>query len=543
MRLALTIIHILLINISLPLLGNSTGLSLQKEFEFADSLYSIQPDSSFIYYKQLEDKCYEINDTIRQIKCLQRMGFICYQQTRLAEALNYQTEALQLSKHIKSKTNTAKCLTNLSDVYLKLGHIKEGESYIRKAHSIYLDCFKEKEISQKTLLHSFINLAELAKKKKQFQTALAYIDTCLTITQANNYTYTVTANINRIKANTLSAIDKLDEALEILLPMDTYYNTISDTDSNQTYHFSNAILVSGQIGEIYSKQEKYNLGLKYLFKSLDLIDHLDKKMDYRLFVLNEITNIYKKQNQYNKAYKYRTEAYFYVHKNLKVSSNRSKEVLKVRNSYIEKIEAKDKELLASKLMLANKDKANLRLRVILLIGLVLTITTALLLWNKIIKRRLKNEKRLIQEKATEQDQVAQMELKYKNRELTSYSLQLIERDDLLDQLIEHIDKDKSRKAKSLKFARKRLDSDLWEEFEKRFVNIHQGFYERLTNKYPVLTTNDLKFCALVKLNLKGKEIARLLGMTEKSVHSARYRIRKKLELPSNDSLEEFLNEV
>ncbi|MBV1888269.1 MAG: LuxR C-terminal-related transcriptional regulator, partial [Urechidicola sp.] len=58
--------------------------------------------------------------------------------------------------------------------------------------------------------------------------------------------------------------------------------------------------------------------------------------------------------------------------------------------------------------------------------------------------------------------------------------------------------------------------------------------------HPTLTPNDLKSCAFLKLNLSSKEIAQLLNISPKSVEVKRYRLRKKLELPHNSGLSEYL---
>ena len=75
-------------------------------------------------------------------------------------------------------------------------------------------------------------------------------------------------------------------------------------------------------------------------------------------------------------------------------------------------------------------------------------------------------------------------------ELASYSLQLLERDDLLDQFTEYLQNDKSKNAKSLLTARKQILSNTWEEFDKRFVEVNASFYENLSKKFPDLSMGD-----------------------------------------------------
>ncbi|NJO89463.1 MAG: hypothetical protein HC831_11285 [Chloroflexia bacterium] len=58
-------------------------------------------------------------------------------------------------------------------------------------------------------------------------------------------------------------------------------------------------------------------------------------------------------------------------------------------------------------------------------------------------------------------------------------------------------------------------------------------------KYPDLTPNELKLCALTKLNLNIKETASLLNISPNSVKVARYRLKKRMGLSQDQSLTTF----
>ncbi|HZJ73189.1 MAG TPA: LuxR C-terminal-related transcriptional regulator, partial [Perlabentimonas sp.] len=65
-------------------------------------------------------------------------------------------------------------------------------------------------------------------------------------------------------------------------------------------------------------------------------------------------------------------------------------------------------------------------------------------------------------------------------------------------------------------------------------------FKKLLNKYPNLTTNDLRLCSYLKMNFSTKEIARLLNNSTRAVEISRYRLRKKLNLSHDENLTEFL---
>jgi DNA-binding CsgD family transcriptional regulator len=70
--------------------------------------------------------------------------------------------------------------------------------------------------------------------------------------------------------------------------------------------------------------------------------------------------------------------------------------------------------------------------------------------------------------------------------------------------------------------------------------MNEDFYHRLVSKYPQLTDNDRKLCAMVRLGLSSKEIASIVNISPKSVDMNRYRLRKKMDLVAEEELGNFL---
>lgn len=85
-------------------------------------------------------------------------------------------------------------------------------------------------------------------------------------------------------------------------------------------------------------------------------------------------------------------------------------------------------------------------------------------------------------------------------------------------------------------------ADDWAIFQTNFDRIHENFFRNLHLNYPELTSNDLRFCAYLRLNLSSKDIAHLMNISLKGVEMARSRIRKKIGIPSTKSLTEFMIE-
>ena len=84
------------------------------------------------------------------------------------------------------------------------------------------------------------------------------------------------------------------------------------------------------------------------------------------------------------------------------------------------------------------------------------------------------------------------------------------------------------------------DEENWTMFQANFDRIHENFFRNLKLQYTDLTSGDLRFCALLRLNMPTKEIAKLLNISTRGVDAARYRLRKKFNLLPEESLTDFL---
>lgn len=84
---------------------------------------------------------------------------------------------------------------------------------------------------------------------------------------------------------------------------------------------------------------------------------------------------------------------------------------------------------------------------------------------------------------------------------------------------------------------------IWHDFETRFEDAFDAFYKILLGKFPNLTPNERKLCALIRSGFSSKDIAILTFQNPQSVDVARYRLRKKLNLVNNENLTSFLLQI
>lgn len=70
-----------------------------------------------------------------------------------------------------------------------------------------------------------------------------------------------------------------------------------------------------------------------------------------------------------------------------------------------------------------------------------------------------------------------------------------------------------------------------------------AFITKLSKIYPELSSEELKLCTFLKLNMSTKEIAEIKSITIAGVNKSRNRIRKKFGLKPEHNLYEFLNQI
>lgn len=83
----------------------------------------------------------------------------------------------------------------------------------------------------------------------------------------------------------------------------------------------------------------------------------------------------------------------------------------------------------------------------------------------------------------------------------------------------------------------------WENMQNHFKTIYSGFYDRILSKHPSLTEIELRHCMFIKLHLQTKEIAKILLVDPGSVQTARYRIKKKMNLDEETDLRTYILEI
>ncbi len=147
---------------------------------------------------------------------------------------------------------------------------------------------------------------------------------------------------------------------------------------------------------------------------------------------------------------------------------------------------------------------------------------------------------------------SEAELTGKNQELASTTMHLVQKSEVLQTIRQRLSALKPQLPRQvakdiqgildLTQQDERLDAN-WEQFSQHFDQVHVDFQNRLRERYPHLTKNDLKLCAYIRLNLSSKEIASLMFVTVRAVEISRFRLRKRLDLDKGINLNEFIQRI
>lgn len=162
------------------------------------------------------------------------------------------------------------------------------------------------------------------------------------------------------------------------------------------------------------------------------------------------------------------------------------------------------------------------------------------------RRHLEAEKKreLSRQRAEAEREKLVLEVENKSRELSNAALNLIRKNEVLQRLKDDLQDSKNDPRALQKIIRlidRHLEGDNdWVIFEESFNRVHDDFFKRLMQDFPDLTPGDLRLAAYLKMNLASKEIAPLLNISVRGVENKRYRLRKKLELPEETNLTEFI---
>ncbi|GGG53688.1 hypothetical protein GCM10007332_14200 [Epilithonimonas arachidiradicis] len=257
-------------------------------------------------------------------------------------------------------------------------------------------------------------------------------------------------------------------------------------------------------------------------------------------VLEALYKAYLLKKDYENSAKY-FSSYDSVRDSLKIEE-KAVNVEKTKLEYASKIKSQQQKLDY------NQKKFTLILTICILVILLLILSIFMIRYkSRLLKIKLEHELKEYKEIQLKQ------ELEKRNKELTIKTIKEAEQKELFHVLVDDLKKIQSTAGESnvkqsvnlvINMMNHNLVHNNWEEFELRFSNVYESFYEKLNAKHPDLSLMDKRICALIKLNLSTKEIMNITKSSLRSVENIRTRLRKKLGLTnSKTDLNKYLSDL
>lgn len=132
-------------------------------------------------------------------------------------------------------------------------------------------------------------------------------------------------------------------------------------------------------------------------------------------------------------------------------------------------------------------------------------------------------------------------------ELRKYILELDRKNKILQRVKQSLEKHvdivnqvTKKELRSLLYSINRTLSESRHPDHLRHFLDNQEFISFLKNQFPKLTSDDLKYCYYLRLNMSNREISDQLGISPESVRTHKYRLKKKMNLSRHTELHYFI---
>ncbi|MDN3725132.1 tetratricopeptide repeat protein [Aequorivita sp. SDUM287046] len=254
----------------------------------------------------------------------------------------------------------------------------------------------------------------------------------------------------------------------------------------------------------------------------------------QLSSLNYRRKNYQTANEYKDSVIFLKDSLYYLKSSSQFEANRVK--FAIRNYEIEMIE-KTKNYEAERKMLF------ISFSIIVFIILIIVW-----IWRNANIRD--KQKKIIAER-NQKIKMLELEsdLEAKNRKLTVKALNMSNRNEVLQEIIQNIKEqvdlsDKPEVKKYVSILNKQIKKDKdQDDFLIHFEETNNGFLSSLREKHPNLNINDVRFLSYLYMNLSIKEISSLLNITPDACRKRKERIAKKIGLQETAELFPYLSHI
>ncbi len=502
--------------------------------QIAKAWYNLDMSRSWEAAEQGLTLAREIDDHKGQIFSLNLLSFVSRRRGHFEMALEQLFEAERLAQAIGNDRYLINTRSNLGLVYWETKDYPAALTNFRQS----LAGFDSLDIPLEQV-HCLNNLGLVYKDQGQLDSALIYHHRGLARSIELAYPYGIASHHHNL-GNVYRLQGKPNIAIEHL------YEAMPQYQAAEVGLARPAVFLT--LGRCYLDLGQFDSAAHYLTISCNLAQQKGMAED-RMYALAELATLAKLQGRPQAALAW-LETYLALKDSLfNAESVQSIAMLKEQFNL-------EKARLAANILLEQAQAQSRRQRWWFGTGMgLLTLLSGAVIWGLSIrnkKNRLQRE--LAQEEADRlraderalrlQQKRLEEQLQARNRELATKTLHVVQKNELLASLSGEIKStltqtktDSSELRQLMRKLEQGIASDEdWEEIKLHFEQVNPGFFDRLMKRQPKLTPKDLRLAAYLRMNLSTKEIASLLNFTVRGVETHRYRLRKKLELSSEEDL-------
>ena len=450
------------------------------------------------------------------------IGNIYLQNRDLDKAYQKYSQAIDLFEKIKD--NDIKFI-GLNTSYSNIGLIEDLKGNLDKTDSIYFQVYQKRMTRPKheDILYSLSQLLSVEIRKNELSVAQSRLK------EIDTYYVGLSSDLRDKKGSLI----RRNYGYSYLV-FGAYYQSIKEYDKAIDYLTKSKKIMYDFPDELTS------LGSRFAECYLGLND---LKMAEQVAKQNlQIKNLNKKEKKYN----------YKVLENVYKKKKLDAEIIKIKDSLILLSSSSFPSALANKLgkleinlnlaeskrlINENKLKSNRQLFAVIIMLTILLLGFLTLKANYNLQLEKTQRLELL-------NQYFKNEVEKKNRELTSKVNFISQRNEYLKSLKRKITSNSKSENLTLFNINKQLDlvlnsENAYSEFDKMFVNVYPEFYIELNKRFK-LSKTDLRLAAYIKMNHSNDEIARISGVSKRTVETQRYRISKKLNLSPEQDLNSFI---
>jgi tetratricopeptide (TPR) repeat protein len=499
---------------------SSTNLSLS--FQYADKALEIAEHSG---NKQF------------YAKALMAIGNICFFQGLMDISFQHYSKALAINKETENNNGIANALTNLGGILLQLMKFEEAKRYFQEALPLFINLSEKRgdTIPPFQVISIYNNLGIVHENLNEYNLAIDYYHRGISLARRMPHQQKNLAMLHNNLGSIYMKMGEFDEAYKNMDAALLIRKELNDKSGEASSY--------RMLGILYKSQHNFNKAIYNFYNGYNLATSVGST-SILSSISEQLFEVFNSLNQSDSSLKYHILLKQYSDKLKGEETLQEFTRMEITSQFQEK----------EKIRLIEQRKQKLRyLFIAILMLLIVVILGLLYVLSQSRLRRLSllnNNIQLASEKGALEKESLSKELEIKNKELTTNVICQIRKNELInniaDKLMSNRHNFKKENQNLIKVIIKELENSkedsIWIEFETRFHQVHNEFYEKLNEINPDLSPNDRRLCAFLRLNMTTKEISSITGQSLRSIDVARTRLRQKLNLTNAEvGLIEYLS--